>query len=61
VFNSAQAQKQMAVDKQLAITLYKLGVDGTGASLNNVAAHFGVGDGGTIMKICLRVIKVIEL
>jgi hypothetical protein len=58
VFKTFNGQKQLAVDKQLAITLYKLGFDGSGSSLSNAAAHFGIGDGGSVMKICSRVITV---
>jgi hypothetical protein len=45
----------------LAISLYKFGVSGTGASIGNVSALFGVGDGGTVMKVILRVITVLKI
>jgi hypothetical protein len=53
--------KQMPVEKQLAISLYRFGVSGTGASIGNVSALFGVGDGGTVMKVILRVITVLKI
>jgi hypothetical protein len=58
VFHGVNSQKQMNMEQQLAITLFKLGHDGTGNSMSNAAAKFGVGDGGTIMKIVQRVIQV---
>jgi len=59
VFNGENYKKQFPISKQLAITLYKLGFDGSGSSLCNAAAMFGIGDGGTIMKVVSRVLKVI--
>ncbi|ODM99709.1 putative nuclease HARBI1 [Orchesella cincta] len=58
-FNGPNSNLQLTVQKQLAITLYKFGVDGSGSSVCNVAALFGVGDGGTVMKIMGRVIQAI--
>ena len=50
-FHATNSHKQIPLEKQLAVTLYKFGNDGTGSSLTNVAALFGVRCGGTIMKI----------
>src|SRR5260370_23522638 len=35
VFHSSQSHKQVPVEKQLAITLFKLGSDGTGSAIHN--------------------------
>jgi len=58
VFTSGRGRKQFPVDMQLAITLHKFGNNGTGNGLANVAAKFGIGDGGTIMRVVSRVTKV---
>jgi hypothetical protein len=58
VFAPTNNQRQLSIDKQLAITLYKFGFDGTGSSLVNTAALFGIGDGGSVMKVVTRVIQV---
>lgn len=55
VFHGKNSQKQFSVQFQLAIVLYRLGSNGEGATLGKVAALFGVGDGGSIDKITLRV------
>jgi hypothetical protein len=57
VFQSRK-KVQIPIAKQLAITLYKLGFDGSGSSLANTAALFGIGDGGTVMKVVERVLEV---
>lgn len=58
VFYSNNSQKQIPIDKQLAVTLYKLGNDGSSNSIFHVAAVFGIGGGGTVMLIVSRVLKV---
>lgn len=59
VFNGPNSWKQIPVKVQLMIVLYRLGSYGEGASITKVASLFGVGDGGTIMKITERVFKAI--
>ncbi|OXA45193.1 putative nuclease HARBI1 [Folsomia candida] len=58
VFKS-NSRQQLKVDQQLAITLHKLGHDGTGSGVSTTAALFGVGGGGTILKVVTRVLKAI--
>jgi hypothetical protein len=58
VFHGKNSSKQFPVPKQLAIALHKMGFEGSGSSLANVAALFGVSDGGTIMTVTFRIIKV---
>jgi hypothetical protein len=58
VFHGPNSWKQFPVEKQLAISLFKFGFDGTGSSLVNTAALFGIGDGGSVMIAVERVIKV---
>ena len=59
VFKGPNSYKQLEIDEQLALTLYKFGNDGTGSGIVNVAALFGVGGGGTVMKVVTRVIEVL--
>lgn len=58
IFKGPNSKKQLEIDQQLALTLYKFGNDGTGSGIVNTAALFGVGGGGSVMKIVVRVIKV---
>ena len=46
------------VEKQLAITVYRFGCDGSAASYWKIGQHFGVSDGGTIRNCTDRVIQV---
>ncbi|XP_021949503.1 protein ANTAGONIST OF LIKE HETEROCHROMATIN PROTEIN 1-like [Folsomia candida] len=50
-------KKQIPIEKQLAIALYKFGTNGTASGVGNVAALFGVGDGGTVMMSALLHLK----
>lgn len=50
---------QYSVAIQLALTLYRLGSYGDGASIARIAALFGIGDGGTIENITHRVLSAI--
>lgn len=50
---------QIPVSIQLAITLYRLGTSGNGASISNIARLFGVGDGSTITRVTRRVFQAI--
>lgn len=59
IFHGKNCSKQIPVEKQLALTLFKLGHDGSGSSVQSTGAMFGVGDGGSVMKIAIRVISVI--
>uniref|UniRef100_A0A0K8VC70 Putative nuclease HARBI1 n=1 Tax=Bactrocera latifrons TaxID=174628 RepID=A0A0K8VC70_BACLA len=58
-FNKAHSSKQIPVDLQLAIVLYRLGSCGEGAALKKIATLFGVGDGGTLSIITKRVFSAI--
>lgn len=58
VFQGKNSKKQMDIDQQLALTLHKLGNDGSGGGIMNTAALFGVGSGGSVMKVVTRVLKV---
>nr|XP_024217992.1 protein ALP1-like [Halyomorpha halys] len=55
VFNCKHSAKQLSVELQLAIVLYRLGCSGEGASIRKNANLFGCGDGGTINIITKRV------
>jgi len=55
---AAQPHQQFSVSHQLAIALFKLGHYGNAASVTKVAAKFGIGDGGTVLRCTNRVIKV---
>lgn len=59
VFKGPNSWKQIPVDIQLIIVLYRLGCCGEGSSIGKVAKFFGVGDGGTIATITRRVFKAI--
>lgn len=59
VFNAPNSWKQIPVKIQLMIVLYRLGSYGEGATIAKIASLFGVGDGGTIMKITKRVFTAI--
>lgn len=50
---------QSPVSLQLAVTLYRLGLNGAGASLKNIARLFGTGDGSSIVRMTRRVIKAV--
>lgn len=52
------SSKQLPVFTQLAISLYRLGSYGDGATTSKISALFGVGDGGTIERITDRFFKV---
>lgn len=58
-FNPA-ANRQHPVAIQLAVTLYRLGASGDGASIGRIAALFGIGDGGTIDIMTRRVFAAIS-
>jgi hypothetical protein len=57
VFDS-KTKGQTPVEIQLAVTLYRFGHTGSGASYGNVAAKFGIGDGGSILDMTKRTIMV---
>ena len=50
-------ERQFQVELQLAIVLFRLGSSGESASISKIASVFGVGDGGTLIKITQRVFK----
>ena len=58
VFKNQNKKRQLNVDLQLAISLFKFGCNGTGSSIHKVASLFGIGDGGTIHLVVNRVIQV---
>lgn len=47
--------KQFPIDLQLAIVLFRLGSSGESASIAKIATFFGIGDGGTLVKITKRI------
>jgi hypothetical protein len=51
------SKKMIAVDLQLAISLYRFGCEGSGVSYIKVGQMFGISDGGTIKTCTERVIK----
>ncbi|XP_024214098.2 uncharacterized protein [Halyomorpha halys] len=55
VFNSKHSAKQMSVELQLAIVLYRLGCSGEEASIPKIASLFGCGDDETINMVTKRV------
>lgn len=59
VFHGKNSEKQFSVYFQLALVMYRLGSNGSGASIARIATLFGIGDGGTIDKITWRVFKCI--
>lgn len=48
VFDGARNGKQYPIETQLAVTLFRLGSSGEGATISKIASLFGIGDGGTI-------------
>lgn len=58
MFHGQNSDKQFTVELQLALTLYRLGSDGDGATVQKISCLFGVGDGGTIDKVT-RVFKAV--
>lgn len=58
-FNPA-ANRQHSVAIQLAVTLFRLGASGDGASIGKIAALFGIGDGGSIDIITRRMFRAIS-
>ena len=60
-FHGYNSAKQFPVSTQLALVLYRLGSNGDGASVAKMAALFGIGDGGTMDKITLRIFRVSRL
>ena len=52
---------QFPVSVQLAITMYRVGTYGQGASLRNISTLFGVGDGSTVTRITRRVMTVSKI
>ena len=47
VFDGARSGKQYSVETQLAVTLYRLGSSGEGATISKISSLFGIGDSGT--------------
>ena len=58
IFRS-KTNKQHPVIVQLAVTLFRLGIFGNGASILNIGREFGISDGGSIQKMSKRVITAI--
>ncbi|KAL7739311.1 hypothetical protein ACLKA6_002649 [Drosophila palustris] len=58
VFSTAGI-RQIPVDLQLAIVLFRLGSSGSSASVRKICTIFGIGDGGTLAKITDRVFTAI--
>ncbi|KAM8702541.1 hypothetical protein ACLKA7_005657 [Drosophila subpalustris] len=50
VFSTAGI-RQIPVDLQIAIVLFRLGSSGSSASVKKICTIFGIGDGGTLAKI----------
>lgn len=59
LFHGKNSEKQFSPYFQLALVMYRLGANGTGASIARIAALFGIGDGGTIEKITWKVFQCI--
>lgn len=59
VFATASVHRQIAVDLQLAIVLFRLGSSGSSASVRKICTVFGVSDGGILANITERVFKAI--
>lgn len=57
-FNHVGEGKQFPIAVQLALTLFRFGVNGTGSSHSKLAQKFGIGN-GTVDAITKRVIRVI--
>lgn len=58
IFANNSTNGQMAVEEQLAITLYRFGHDGNSASLQSVANWAGVGK-GTVLLVTRRVMAAV--
>jgi hypothetical protein len=58
VFSNNSPNGQLPIDEQLAITLYRFGHDGNGASLQQVANWAGVGK-GTVTLVTRRVMTAV--
>lgn len=56
-FSNIGPGKQFPIAIQLAVALFRFGVNGTGASYSKLAQKFGIGN-GTVDAITKRVIKV---
>lgn len=56
VFSNNSHNPQMPVEKQVAITLYRFGRNGNGASLEDIANWAGVGK-GTVINATTRVMR----
>jgi hypothetical protein len=52
------SDSQIPVSIQVAIAMYRFGICGTGASIRKIASIFGLGDGGTVIRVTRRVIQV---
>jgi len=50
-FDGARSGKQLPIELQLIVTLYRLGSYGEGATICKMAGLFGIGDGGTIQVV----------
>jgi len=50
-------RKQFPPIVQLAVTLFRFGVYGNAASIQNVSKEFGISDGGSITCMTERVIR----
>lgn len=48
VFHNNSTQEQIPVDYQLAITLYRMGRFGNGASIEDIANIAGISEGGVL-------------
>ncbi|OXA46779.1 protein ANTAGONIST OF LIKE HETEROCHROMATIN PROTEIN 1 [Folsomia candida] len=57
-FSNIEPGKQFPIAIQLAVALFRFGVNGTGASYSKLAQKFGIGN-GTVDAITKRVIKAI--
>jgi len=58
VFMNRSFNKQLPVQDQLSVALYRFGRYGNGASVRDVSAHFGLGE-GTVDLVTNRVIDAI--
>ncbi|KAG0637343.1 hypothetical protein HOY80DRAFT_865484, partial [Tuber brumale] len=57
-FNTKSTTLQLQIEKQLLVTLKRLGNYGNGASLSNLAQWAGIGE-GTVDKVTRRVLKAV--
>ncbi|XP_034486475.1 protein ANTAGONIST OF LIKE HETEROCHROMATIN PROTEIN 1-like [Drosophila innubila] len=53
------SHRQMPIELQLAIVLFRLGSSGGNASVRKIGEIFGVGNGGTVVKITERMFTAI--